>query len=662
MQNVMNQRERKKDCRGGTSRSRLVRQRQHEQKANSKGRANPDALSHHQRERRTAELLLHFWQLLRPFRTQVAWILALLTVGTVLSLILPASTKFLVDFVLTEKRLPHVFAKHLPADRKSLLLLLVLAFVGVAITRCLIQAYGQWHATRITKRVQLHVRRRVFDHAIRLPQHRVNELRAGGLTSILREDGNSAGTLLSGLLFNSWQAVIQIIGSFAVLAFVDYQLLLTAAALLPLVFWSHRTWISRIRPLFRAIRLQRERIDAAAAEVFSGIRTVKAFRRERYEAERFAIENNLMARQQLHAWWWTFAVESAWELMIAVCSAAILIFGGWRVVEGTLSVGDLMMFLFYLLFLLRPLKALAESATQIQNGLSGLDRVMDLLKEKTESDCDGGLRLAECRTTRANLEFRDVTFCYPDAKSPSLIEINLKIESGQTVALVGRSGAGKTTLCNLVSRLFDPASGSILYNGRDLREYQRRSFRSILGSVEQEVFLFHGSIAENIAYGAKDATEAEIQVAAKIANATEFIETLPRGFDTIIGERGVGISGGQRQRLAIARAILADPQLLILDEATSGLDTESERLIQASLSELRRGRTSIVIAHRLSTIAGADLICVMEDGRLTQKGTHNELVSASGKYRSMVEEQIQTPLANAAIRGTKAGADELCRE
>jgi ATP-binding cassette subfamily B protein len=215
------------------------------------------------------------------------------------------------------------------------------------------------------------------------------------------------------------------------------------------------------------------------------------------------------------------------------------------------------------------------------------------------------------------------------------------------VALVGPSGAGKTTLCNLVARFYDPTAGRVLLDGRNLTEYDVESFRSLLGVVEQDVFLFDGSIADNIAYARRDASDHELRAAATAANAMEFINRLTDGLDTLIGERGVRLSGGQRQRLAIARAILADPKLLILDEATSNLDTESERLIQDSLAELMDGRTSFVIAHRLSTIAGADLICVVEDGAITQTGTHEELMVSGGKYRTMVEQQVQMTLGKA---------------
>ena len=605
--------------------------------------------SRQQRVRPASQLLKRFFQLLRPFRIQIAWILTSLTVATVLALIPPAATKFLVDNVLGNEPLPASIVSRFPSltDRKSLLLATVCCVVGISLLKILVHILGRWYATRITKHIQLDVRRRVFDHAVRLPLHRVQELRSGGVASILREDGGSVGDLVFGLLYNPWRAIIQLIGSLFVLAWVDWTLLLGAVILLPLVFFSHRAWIGNIRPQFRAIRKQRELIDAGAAEAFAGMRVVRAFSRQKRETRRFITENNLMARKELYAWWWMRTVEMVWEAMIPICSAALLFYGGWRVIEGVLTVGDLMMFLVYLLMLLQPLGTLASSATQFQNSLSGLDRILDLLDEPMEMQSTSESIRVDPETVAGDIAFQNVTFTYPGTDSPALSDINLKVEAGQVVALVGPSGAGKTTLCNLVARFYDATQGTVSLDGHDLKNYDVESFRGLLGVVEQDVFLFDGSIQDNIAYARRNASEAEIRAAADAANASEFIDRMANGMQTIIGERGVRLSGGQRQRLAIARAILADPRILILDEATSNLDTDSERMIQDSLSELMQNRTSFVIAHRLSTIAGADLICVIENGRITQTGTHEALMKSGGKYRAMVEQQVQMTLGKA---------------
>ena len=598
--------------------------------------------------RSATQLAWHFFRLLIPYRYQTFWILASASAATLIGLLPPAGTKFIIDYGLSRKPLPARWLIWFPSlsNAKQLLLLTVVAVSLISLFKILIQVWGRWYATKISKQIQLNLRRRVFEHAVRLPLHRVQEIRSGGVASILREDGGSVGELMFGMLFNPWRAIIQLIGSLAILAWVDWTLLLGALVLVPTVFLTHRAWINNIRPQFRVIRKQREQIDAGATESFAGMRIVRAFSRQKREAARFTTENNLMARQELYAWWWMRAVETVWEALIPIASAGLLFYGGWRVLEGHMTVGDLMMFLVYLVMLLEPLATLAQSATQFQNSLSGLDRVLDLLGESREMPSTPDSLKADRQLIAGHIVLEHVSFTYPGADQPALSDISLSVAAGETVALVGPSGAGKTTLSNLVARFYDPSSGRVTLDGRDLRDYDVESFRSLLGIVEQDVFLFDGTVAENIAYARRDATPDEIRSAAAAANATEFIERLTNGMQTVIGERGVRLSGGQRQRLAIARAVLADPKLLILDEATSNLDSDSERLIQQSLAHLMRGRTSFVIAHRLSTISRADVIVVIESGRISQTGTHSELMSKGGKYRTMVEQQIRMTLGN----------------
>lgn len=601
------------------------------------------------RVRSATQLVWEFYRLLGPYRLRLGFVLLSLTVATLIGLAPPAGTKFIIDYGLSGHKLPTAVLEQFPflSEPRSLLGATVIAITIISLVKMSLHIWGRWHATRISKQIQLRIRRQVFEHAIRLPLHRVQAIRSGGVASILREDGGSVGELVFGMLFNPWRAIIQLLGSLVILAWVDWTLLVGAIILLPTVFFTHRAWINSIRPQFRAIRKQREVIDAGATESFSGIRIVRAFSRQRNESSRFVKENDLMARQELYAWWWMRVVEMVWEALIPIASAALLFYGGWRVLDGRMSVGDLMMFLVYLLMLLDPLATLAQSATQFQNSLSGLDRVLDLLAEAKEMIPDPKSKNLIRSEVHGSIEFRDVSFTYPTSETPALENVSLSIPAGSIVALVGPSGAGKTTLSNLVARFYDPTQGAILLDGVDLRDYNVESYRSILGVVEQDVFLFDGSIEDNIAYGRRHATRDEVIAAAHAANAWEFIEKMPDQLRTVIGERGVRLSGGQRQRLAIARAILASPKLLILDEATSNLDTESEQLIQQSLAILMQERTSFVIAHRLSTIANADLIVVIEGGRVSQTGSHEELMKLSGKYKEMVDAQIQTTLGKA---------------
>jgi len=415
-----------------------------------------------------------------------------------------------------------------------------------------------------------------------------------------------------------------------------------------------KAWVSRIRPMFREIRNTRSVIDGHAAETFGGIRVVRGFARQRSEAQRFVRGNHFMARQELYVWWWNRAVDIAFSIVIPVASAALLVYGGWQIIADAEQVaagalapgrafttGDLVMFLAYLGWLLGPLATLAESATSFQNGLAGLDRVLDMMKEPREfAGIEGKNRVLPAEVQGA-ITMRDVDFKYPGSDALVLSGITLDIAPGQMVALIGPSGAGKTTLSNLIARFYDPVSGTIALDGADVKTIELDSYRGLLGIVEQDIFLFDGSIGQNIGYARRDATTQQIVDAAKQANAHDFISEFAKGYDTLIGERGVKLSGGQRQRIAIARALLADPRILILDEATSNLDTESERLIQHSLHYLMQGRTSFVIAHRLSTIAHADLIVVIDHGRVIEQGRHDELMSRSGRYQEMVQMQTQ---------------------
>jgi ATP-binding cassette subfamily B protein/subfamily B ATP-binding cassette protein MsbA len=352
--------------------------------------------------------------------------------------------------------------------------------------------------------------------------------------------------------------------------------------------------------------------------------------------------NHVMGRQELYAWWWMRGIEILWEILLPLASALLLMYGGWRVIEGELTLGDLVMFLVYLLMLLGPLAVLAQSAAEFQNGLSGLDRVLDLLEEPREMESATAVKLDRA-SVDGRITFERVSFSYPGSSTYALQDISLDVAPGETIALVGPSGGGKTTLCNLVGRFYDPTSGRVLLDGRDLCDIDVDSYRNLIGIVEQDVFLFDGTVGDNIAYGNRRATDADIRRAADIANAHEFIAALPNGYETVIGERGVKLSGGQRQRIAIARAVLADPRILILDEATSNLDTESEQAIQASLATLMENRTCFVIAHRLSTIAHADRIVVIENGSITEIGSHETLMATDGRYREMVA--LQTRLA-----------------
>ncbi len=599
-------------------------------------------------QRSTWTLLSSLFGLLERDRLSLALTLSLVTLGTFILLIPPAATKILVDdvLVLDPERGGSddwwIFGLQEPRER--LIAIAILVFLAT-LAGALVSLSSRYRMTILCKRVQVMMLRRVFEHALRLPLHRVHRMRSGSVASLLRQDAAGVGDLLFQVIYNPWRAVVQFLTGLVVLAWIDPKLLLGTLALAPLAAWTDRLWHLRIRPLHRDVRRRRQEIDGSAAETFGGMRVVRAFGRQKRESRRFVVESHLMVRQELLVWWWSRAINFLWDIMLPLASGGLLIYGGLQVLEGDLTLGDLMMFLVFLAMLLEPIAVLATAATQFQNNLAGFDRTLDLLEIPREMADAPGHRVLTPSQVVGRVHVEGVSFTYPGTESPVLQEIDLEIEPGQMVALVGRSGAGKTTLCNLVARFYDPTEGRILVDGIDLREIRVESYRRLLGIVEQDVFLFEGTIAANIAYARPGATPEEIAQAARLANAEEFIEALPDGDQTWIGERGVRLSGGQRQRLAIARAILADPRILILDEATSNLDSQSERAIQIGMEGLLAGRTALVIAHRLSTIRAADLILVMEQGKIVERGSHEQLMEVGTRYRDMVDLQRLEQLA-----------------
>jgi ATP-binding cassette subfamily B protein/subfamily B ATP-binding cassette protein MsbA len=395
----------------------------------------------------------------------------------------------------------------------------------------------------------------------------------------------------------------------------------------------------RVRPIYRSVRKDAELIDGRVGEVFSGIRVVRAVRREVRELMDYLLGRHTVLRKEMFAQRREMVIWTSWNLILGTVNVAIVWFGGYLNLRGGATIGDIMAFQWYTFLLLNPVWNIVNSFSELQRSLAAMERVFELLSlEEDKPDRPGAI---EAPRVAREIRFENVEFEYREGR-PVVRDFSLTAPGGSVIALVGRSGAGKTTVTDLVARFHDPTRGRILMNGIDIREFRLQSFRGLLALVQQDVFLFDGSVRDNIAYGRNDASDAEVEDAARRANAHEFIDRLPERYETFIGERGVKLSGGQQQRLAIARAILASPQILILDEATSNLDTESEQLIQASMASLLAGRTTFVIAHRLSTVRRADLILLMEDGRIVERGTHRELRDARGVYHEMVVRQMES--------------------
>ncbi len=617
------------------------------------------------RHRTTMELVRTFWRLLGRQRKATLFSLALLTVAVVLGLLPLYMPKIVIDSVLDEKPLPAVLEPFLPDGSYALLITLVAVFVCVLGISELVRLWAGWQAAKAARRVQAEVRRKTFEHACLLPLHRVLELKSGGVSSLLRDDAGAVGSLVLQGLFQPWNAFVQLLGSLAILTFIDWRLLLVGLFIIPCGWFTHRAWKRYVRPLWYDVRYTRLQVDSHATEVFGGMRIVRAFGRRRAETAAFVNQLNLIVRQELYTWWWMRGLDTLWSISVPVGAGILLLLGSWQVLSDREAVasgilppgeafttGALIVFLTYLAAMMRPVTTLAATATELQNSLAGLDRTLDLLEEEVETHCDASFVKLPTDRVLGAIRIEKISFRYPHSTRNAVSDITLDAPPGTITAFVGPSGSGKSTLCNLIASFYQPTAGRILLDGLDLRDIDLDAYRRLLGIVEQDIFLFDGTVSENIAYSGRDFTEAEIRKAAELSNAHEFISQLPNGYQTMIGERGVRLSAGQRQRLAIARAVLADPKILVLDEATSALDTESERLVQTSLAKLMAKRTSFVIAHRLSTITHADQIVVLEAGRIVERGTHNELLRTSGHYRRMIDLQILNPSSSGEMRGS----------
>lgn len=571
---------------------------------------------------------------LLPFYGSVAWIFVVSLVCAALSLILPAATMHIIDHVL-------------PDGDSSMLHRLGAALLAVLIVQQSLDVYRNWHTAKLNAKLTLRLRRTLFGHLLRLPLHKLSEIKTGGITSRLSGDIDSVSGMLQIAILTPGIAAAKVVATIAILLVISWQLSIAATCLLPILVLLNLAYIKRIRPIYRGIRKDRAEIDARTVEVFGGMRVVRGFRRETTEARRYATAHHTVLRKSLRAQIMEYAVWSGWGFLIPLTAVVVVWYGGALFLAGKATIGGIVAFNMYLMMLLSPVSAIVKSFGDMQQSLAAMERVFDLLDQPIDKPDRQDARSAPARVDA--VEFDGVWFRYPliasgngsaPREEPVLAEFSLSVPGGSTVALVGPSGAGKTTVTNLVARFYDPDRGAIRLNGVDLRDIRLDDYRRLIGLVQQDVFLFDGTIAENIAYAKPGVTRAQIVDAARRANADEFILRFAGGFDTVVGERGVRLSGGQAQRVSIARAILADPRILILDEATSNLDSESEQLIQASLRELLANRTTFVIAHRLSTVVNADLIVVMDQGRIVETGTHQELLAASGLYRTMIERQF----------------------
>ncbi|HEY4219609.1 MAG TPA: ABC transporter ATP-binding protein [Gemmatimonadaceae bacterium] len=569
---------------------------------------------------------------LRPHRVAVSllFVLALITAG--LQMVEPLFMRFIVDRVLLNSALDL-------AARFARLHITGLLFLTLAIASNLLNALKDYRQRVLNTQVMLSLRRSLFQRLLHLPLPKLWDMKTGGILSRLTGDVDTTTGLLQMAIVSPAISVIRLVIAIGILTTLNWRLALTALAIIPGIMVISFIFARRIRPIYRSVRRDAERLDGRVGETFSGIRVVRAFGREMHEVLDYMIGRHVVLRKELFAQRREMVIWTTWGLLLGVVNVVIVWYGGYLNLHGRASIGDIMAFQWYTFLLLNPVWQIVNSFSELQRSLAAMERVFEVLA--MADDKPDRPNAVDAPRVVHEIRFEDVEFEYREGR-PVVRDFSVTVPSGSAVALVGRSGAGKTTVTDLVARFHDPTRGRILLDGIDIRDLRLATYRDLLAIVQQEVFLFDGSVRDNIAYGRHNATDAEVYDAARRANAHEFIEVLPDGYDTFIGERGVKLSGGQCQRLAIARAILASPQILILDEATSNLDTESEQLIQASMATLLAGRTTFMIAHRLSTVRRADLILLMDDGRVIERGSHDELMSLGGAYRAMVLRQMQS--------------------
>jgi ABC-type multidrug transport system fused ATPase/permease subunit len=549
--------------------------------------------------------------------------LALMMVNRLAGLVLPASSKYIIDQVIGERR----------AD----LLGMIAVGVGVA---TLIQAVTSFGISQIlgvaAQRAITEMRKAVQTFVLRLPIAYFDSTKTGILISRVMTDAEGIRNLVGTGLVQLIGGLVTATIAMGVLFWLNWQLTAMSILVLALFGGGMAYAFAKLRPLFRERGKLNADVTGRLAETLGGIRIVKAYHSERSERLVFARGAHKLFRNIATTMTGVSGLGAFATLVIGAIGVLMILVGGRAILAGSMTLGDFVMYIFFVGLVAAPLIGIASIGTQITEAFAGLDRIHELRRMTTE-DADDASK-APLGSVRGDVAFEHVTFAYKPGV-PVLKDISFRAPAGSTTALVGSSGSGKSTLVGLVLAFNRPEQGRVLVDGRDLASVPLADYRTQLGVVLQDNFLFDGTVAENIAFARPHATRGEIESVARIAHCEEFVLQFAEKYDTVVGERGVKLSGGQRHRIAIARAILADPRILVLDEATSSLDSESESKIQDGLRALRRGRTTFVIAHRLSTIRSADQILVLEGGEIVERGSHDELLEANGRYRQLYDKQ-----------------------
>jgi ABC-type multidrug transport system fused ATPase/permease subunit len=583
------------------------------------------------------------WALIQPRRGMLAFGLVLVAVNRVAGLVLPGSSKYLFDNVI---------------DRQQVNLLLPIVLIVIGAT--LLQGITSFTLTQLlsksAQRMITDMRKQVQAHIGRLPISYYDANKTGVLVSRIMSDVEGIRNLIGtglvefvGGVLTAILALIILLRTSAFMTLVAFGVLVAFALFLNKAF-------AAIRPIFRARPKLNAEVTGRLTETLGGVRIVKGYHTEDREEDIFAAGAQRLLDNVLKTLTTTSLMSLSGAALMGFVSAVIMYFGARQVLAGTMTKGELISYSAYLVLMVAPVFQIVNIGTQITEAITGLERTREILNEAKEDQ--DPRRTVSLPRLNGHVEFQDVHFSYESNKEV-LHGISFDSQPGTVTALVGPSGSGKSTIIGLISAFYTPAAGNVLVDGVDLSTVRLDSYRTQLGVVLQDTFLFDGTIRENVAYARPSAGEDEILAACRIARVDEFAENFEKKYDTVVGERGVKLSGGQKQRVSIARAILADPRILILDEATSSLDSESEALIQQGLRYLMRGRTTFVIAHRLSTIRRADQILVVQDGRILERGTHESLYAAAGRYRELYDKQhaVESNLFLAEGEGDKTDDD-----
>ena len=564
-------------------------------------------------------------ELLYQHRRRLAIGLGLMLISRLAGIVLPALSKVVIDEVIGKARHDLLMPIALAAGAATV----VQAITSFAISQTLGVA-AQRAITDMRKRVQAKI--------MRLPVRYFDSTQTGVLLSRIMSDAEGIRNLVGTGLVSLVGGLVTAAISLVVLLYINWRLTLVTAIVLAMFGGGMAYAFQRLRPLFRERGKIQAEVSGRLTEALGGIRIVKSYTAEKREEIVFTKGAHKLFRNIAQSMTGVSATTSGSTVIVGVVGVVMIWMGGNDILAGRMTLGDFIMYIFFIGLLAAPLISIASIGTQITEAFAGLDRIREILDMETEDESDA--TKASLGEIGGDIRFENVWFEYnPD--SPVLKGVTFHAAPGTTTALVGSSGSGKSTLISLVMAFNRPQKGRILIDGRDLSEIPLRDYREQLASVLQENFLFDGTVAENIGYAKPGSTLAEIKHAAQVAHCEEFILKFPEGYDTVVGERGIKLSGGQRQRVSIARAILAQPKVLILDEATSSLDSESEEMIQDGLNALRSGRTTFVIAHRLSTIRSANQILVIEGGQIVERGTHDELLAVNGRYRQLYDKQYK---------------------